>query len=136
MGRAKRQNKNLTKVQSKLQKFGIDLVLPEIQMMAETPKADSDNKKLIKKKKSNTPVMELDSDDDEISLKTPPHVKKIKSRSNSAANTPRGSKTNTPIGSSSSKKTGTPKLVKAVAEKLMKKKSTPNRPLMKTQKAK
>ena len=134
--RAKRQNKNLTKVQSKLQKFGIDLVLPEIQMMAETPKADSDNKKLIKKKKSNTPVMELDSDDDEISLKTPPHVKKIKSRSNSAANTPRGSKTNTPIGSSSSKKTGTPKLGKAVAEKLMKKKSTPNRPLMKTQKAK
>merc|ERR1711978_155181 len=106
MGRAKRQNKNLTKVQSKLQKFGIDLVLPEIQMMAETPKADSDNKKLIKKKKSNTPVMELDSDDDEISLKTPPHVKKIKSRSNSAANTPRGqgSKTNTPIGSA---KTGT-----------------------------
>jgi len=84
--------------------------------------------------------MELDSDDDEISLKTPPHVKKIKSRSNSAANTPSrgglaGSKTNTPIGSAKTG-TGTPKLGKALTEKLMKKKSTPNRPLMKTQKAK
>merc|ERR1712110_345323 len=110
----KRQSKNLTKIQSKLQKYGIELVLPAIQVAetTTTPKTNQD-KKLIKTKKSNTPVMELDSDDDEISLKTPPHVKKIKSRSNSAANTPRGSKTNTPIGSSSSKKTGTPKLGKA-----------------------
>jgi len=137
--RAKRQSKNLTKIQSKLQKYGIELVLPAIQVpeTTTTPKTNQD-KKLIKTKKSNTPVMELDSDDDEISLKTPPHVKKIKSRSNSAANTPRGglgSKTNTPIGSAKTG-TGTPKLGKALTEKLMKKKSTPNRPLMKTQKAK
>jgi len=135
--RAKRQSKNLTKVQLKLQKFGIELVLPAMQTGTGTTTPKLLDKKLIKMKKSNTPVMELDSDDDEISLKTPPHVKKIKSRSNSAANTPRGSKSNTPkIGSSKKTGTGTPKLGKAVAEKLMKKKSTPNRPLMKTQKAK
>ena len=36
-----------------------------------------------------TPVMEVDAEELDITMKTPPHVKKIKSRSNSAAATPK-----------------------------------------------
>ena len=59
-----------------------------------------------------TPVMEVDEDEVDITLKTPPHVKKIKSRSNSAASSAMG----TPISS----KAGTPQVAKmSKAKELM-----------------
>ena len=69
-----------------------------------------------------TPIMEIDEDDEDIKLKTPPHVRKIKSRPNSAAGTPKGSRNNTPMNP----KTNLAKLEKmldASSKKLKKKKS-------------
>ena len=68
-----------------------------------------------------TPIMEIDEDDEDIKLKTPPHVRKIKSRPNSAAATPKGSRNNTPINP----KTNLAKLEKMLdaSSKLKKKKS-------------
>ena len=48
-------------------------------------------------KTGRTPTMEVDDSDGDITMKTPPKVRKIKSRSNSAAATP-SSKVNTPTG--------------------------------------
>lgn len=128
--RLKHQNQSISKIQSKLLEYGIDLAF-SAENELKTPTTENKTKKILKKK-ATTPVMEVDVSDEDICLKTPPHVKKIKSRSNSAATTPHGSNVNTPK---------TPKLNKAVCEKLAKKslvekqfsskKSTPNRPLMK-----
>jgi hypothetical protein len=63
-------------------------------------------------------MMEVDSDDDEITLKTPPNIQKIKSRSNSRA----ASTANTPTETA-----GRPKgLLEKLVEKKMMKGSTPN----------
>ncbi len=45
-----------------------------------------------------SPVMEVDEDDDEVRMKTPPNVRKVKSRSNSVANSAAASHSNTPKG--------------------------------------
>ena len=68
----------------------------------------------LKKAKSQptTPIMEIDaSDEDEIAMKTPPNVRKIRSRPNSAAVTPK-SKLGTPRS-----KSGTPKGQSVLASK-------------------
>lgn len=112
--RLQRQTKNLTNVQAKLRELGINLVLPAASDV-KTPtnsKVGKKNKAEMKKA-SNTPVMEVDESDLDISLKTPPAVKKIKSRSNSTANSAANSAANTPKNS-----TKNAKLNKAIAEKL------------------
>lgn len=91
--RLKKQAKKLTQIQSKLSQFGIQLDLPE-EGNVKTPKSAQ---KSGKKSVATTPVMEIDDSDEDIKLKTPPHVKKVKSRPNSAAATPKGSRSNTPI---------------------------------------
>ena len=62
--------------------------------------------------------MEVDSDDDEITLKTPPNIQKVKSRSNSRA----ASNANTPTEA-----TGRPK---GLLEKLVEKKMKGSTPLV------
>ena len=112
--RLQRQNSNLSKVQSKLQKYGIDLVIPDQRKdegVKKTPSMKEDKKK--KSKKCATPVMEVDESDLDISMKTPPAVKKIKSRSNSTVNSAVNSAANTPKNTPKATK-----LNKAVAEKL------------------
>ena len=113
--RAKRQIGQLSKLKSKLSSFGIDLNLPTV-----TTKSD-------KKSLPRTPVMEVDESDVDITLKTPPNVRKIKSRSNSAAATPKGSKTSTPVSSTNAvEKANMIKLEKVLmSSSKLKKKSTP-----------
>jgi len=94
--RNERQSRKLQKIQSKLEEFGVQLSVPkEEESMMKTPKAK------VAKSAATTPIMEIDEDDEDIKLKTPPHVRKIKSRPNStvnsAAGTPRNSKNSTPV---------------------------------------
>jgi nucleolar protein 15 len=111
--RVKRQMASLNNLKERLAEFGVDATVPSDVMTMKTPVANSSSKGTKLKK---TPVMEVDVSDEDISLKTPPHVKKIKSRSNSLANsaagTPRGSKSGTP-------KVATTNLNKLVAEKML-----------------
>ena len=67
-------------------------------------------------------VMEVDSDDDEITLKTPPNITKVKSRSNSRATSNAG----TPTLANAEKSTNLAKgLLEKLAEKKLAKASTP-----------
>merc|ERR1719259_317026 len=78
--RRRKQYSALQKSTAKLRDLGVDIEasLPEIQSeMAE--------RKERHKKEGRTPVMAVDDSDCNITLKTPPNVKKIKSRQNSAA---------------------------------------------------
>lgn len=78
--RRRKQYSALQKSTAKLRDLGVDIEasLPEIQSeMAE--------RKERHKKEGRTPVMAVDDSDCDITLKTPPNVKKIKSRQNSAA---------------------------------------------------
>jgi nucleolar protein 15 len=112
--RVKRQMASLNKLKERLAEFGVDTTVTSDVMTMKTPLASSSSSKGSTLKK--TPVMEVDVSDDDISLKTPPHVKKIKSRSNSLANsaagTPRGSKSSTP-------RVATTHLNKLLAEKML-----------------
>ena len=97
--RLARQNLKLKEIQNKLGEYGIQMEIPKVKKPEDssknsTPKTGS--KKALKSL-ATTPVMEIDDDDLDIKLKTPPHVKKVKSRPNSAAATPRGSRNNTPL---------------------------------------
>lgn len=96
--RNKRQAKKLQEVQAKLEKYGVKLAIPQV--------ADSEMKtpgRKPSKSAMTTPIMEIDESDDDIKLKTPPHVRKIKSKPNSVAGTPKGgSKTSTPINTKKS----------------------------------
>merc|ERR1712166_125294 len=89
--RSKRQAAKLKQIQAKLEKYGVQLAIPEGEKKVRTPKSKTTKSALT------TPIMEIDEDDEDIKLKTPPHVRKIKSRPNSAAATPKGSRNNTPI---------------------------------------
>merc|ERR1712012_687713 len=114
--RGKRQAAKLIQIQAKLVKFGVQLAIPEGEKSkVKTPKSKAT------KSAVTTPIMEIDESDEDIKLKTPPHVRKIKSRPNSAAATPKGSRTNTPV----STKTNLAKLEKmlnASSKKLKKSK--------------
>merc|ERR1712088_920513 len=96
--RNKRQAKKLQEIQAKLEKYGVKLALPK--------GTDSEIKtpgRKAAKSAATTPIMEIDESDEDIKLKTPPHVRKIKSKPNSAAATPKGgSTTSTPINSKKS----------------------------------
>ena len=105
--RTEKQDKNaqnrrlasLKKLSAKLSLVGVDLELPTLDTSTPsattpngTPKVTPKMKKL--KSRQTTPIMEID-EEEEIALKTPPNVKKVRSRPNSAAVTPK-SKPGTP----------------------------------------
>eukprot|EP00094_Tigriopus_californicus_P002174 TCALIF_02097-PA protein Name:"Similar to nifk MKI67 FHA domain-interacting nucleolar phosphoprotein-like (Xenopus tropicalis)" AED:0.24 eAED:0.24 QI:0/-1/0/1/-1/1/1/0/369 len=83
--RLKKQLGKLDKVQKRLAELGVTS-----QMSFEKA-----SKKL--KGLSHTPIMAVDQEEHEVSMKTPPNVKKVRSRGNSAAATPNSGR-NTPKG--------------------------------------
>ena len=89
--RLKKQLKKLEKVKGKLMSVGLNVQM-EFQGIREGLPASG-----------KTPVMEVDEDDLDITMKTPPNIKKVMSRNNSALNSA--------IGSPASK-SGTPKMSK------------------------
>ena len=96
--RLRRQLKKLEAVKAKLESAGI--TTSSLNLSRPIPST------------GKTPVMEVDEDEVDITLKTPPHVKKIKSRSNSAASSAMGTPT--------SSRTGTPQVAKmSKAKELM-----------------
>ena len=105
-----RRMASLRKLQAKLSDAGIELALPALP---ETEKTNGKTTPKLKKAKSQptTPIMEIDVSDEDIAMKTPPNVKKIRSRPNSAAVTPK-SKLGTP-----SSKAGTPKAQSGLVSK-------------------
>lgn len=88
--RLKRQNKKLEALKQKMALYGVEMDF-EGKLAQKTP-SKSGMKSL-----ATTPIMEIDDSDEDIKLKTPPHVKKVKSRPNSTATTPKGSRNNTPL---------------------------------------
>lgn len=110
--RVRNQAASLRKLSAKLTALGVDAVVDFPHMVAATPK------KILNKSSQKTPIMEVDESDEDITLKTPPNVRKVKSRSNSAAT----SAVATPTG-------GTPSLSKLVMKKqleAMKRKESPD----------
>jgi len=96
--RSKRQAKKLQEIQAKLEKYGVKLAFPQ----GEDSEIKTPSRKVVKSAVT-TPIMEIDESDEDIKLKTPPHVRKIKSKPNSAAATPKGgSSTRTPINTKKS----------------------------------
>ncbi len=85
--RLKKQLRRLEGVKKKLEAAGVKSQVELGQMALPSGK---------------TPVMEVDEDDDDIKMKTPPNVRKIKSRGNSAVN----SHANTPKLKGNKKATG------------------------------
>lgn len=83
--RLRRNLRKLEKLQLTLAKMGIESTVDFNDVKDNLPKT------------GRTPTMEVDDSDGDITMKTPPKVRKIKSRSNSAAATP-SSKVNTPTG--------------------------------------
>ena len=94
----RRRMASLKKLKAKLSLGGVDLELPILESSAATTPNGTVSKVTPKMKKlksrQTTPIMEID-EDEEIALKTPPNVKKVRSRPNSAAVTPK-SKPGTP----------------------------------------
>merc|ERR1712080_188045 len=82
--RRRKQLQVLKKTAAKLQSMGVEysVNLPTIE------KEILERKARLKATGGKTPTMQIDDSDLDITLKTPPNVRKIKSRSNSAA-TPR-----------------------------------------------
>merc|ERR1712029_882339 len=80
MARRRKQYSSIQKSTARLREFGVDISaqLPDIEAEKEERK-----KRMIKE--GRTPVMAVDDSDLDITLKTPPNVRKIKSRQNSAA---------------------------------------------------
>jgi len=78
--RRRKQYSSIQKSTARLREFGVDISaqLPDIEAEKEERK-----KRMIKE--GRTPVMAVDDSDLDITLKTPPNVRKIKSRQNSAA---------------------------------------------------
>merc|ERR1712110_908834 len=76
---------------------GVKLAIPQV---GEDSEIKTPGRKVVKSAVT-TPIMEIDESDEDIKLKTPPHVRKIKSRPNSTANsaagTPRNSRNSTPV---------------------------------------
>lgn len=117
--RKKKQAASVMKLKTKLSDYGISLNVLSDGGDSNKLSTPTPGKSAQKPPKNKTPVMEVDDSDEDISLKTPPHVKKIKSRPNSAAATPKESRTNTPVVAQAKN------LNKLVAENLLKKGSTP-----------
>lgn len=78
--RRRKQHSKLTKSTAKLRELGVDIIahLPDIE-------AEKEARRQRVKKEGRTPVMAVDDSDLDITLKTPPNVRKVKSRQNSAA---------------------------------------------------
>ena len=98
-----RRMTSLKKLKARLSLVGIDLELPTSEAAVPqngalgeaAPSQITPKMKKLNSRKT-TPIMEID-EDEEIALKTPPNVKKVRSRPNSAAVTPK-SKPGTPKG--------------------------------------
>lgn len=119
--RRRKQYSKLAKSTAKLRELGVDISahLPDIE-------AEKEARRDRVKKEGRTPVMAVDDSDLDITLKTPPNVRKIKSRQNSAAlsgATPISGKFKSGGGGSkrellaSTLKTSTPTLEQVVAKK-------------------
>lgn len=85
--RRRKQLQVLKKTAAKLQSMGVEysVNLPTIE------KEILERKARLKATGGKTPTMQIDDSDLDITLKTPPNVRKIKSRSNSAATPRQGS---------------------------------------------
>jgi len=85
--RRRKQLQGLKKTAAKLQSMGVEysVDLPTIE------KEILERKARLKATGGKTPTMQIDDSDLDITLKTPPNVRKIKSRNNSAATPRQGS---------------------------------------------
>ena len=130
--RVQGQMKKLNKLKAKLSGYGIEASVMGVSRKrknSESKNVDDEitpKRKAGKKSTATTPVMEVDDSDEDITLKTPPHIKKIKSRSNSVAgslaNSRAASRTGTPRSAVQSK-SSTPSLGKTLAKKMIKQKA-------------
>ena len=101
--RLRKQLKKLEGLKAKLESAGITSALSISRPIPSTGK---------------TPVMAVDEDEVDITLKTPPHVKKIKSRSNSAVNSAMGTPTSSMTPKSAKMSKAKELMMSKVLEKL------------------